>query len=195
MDQITADLIQTVSLEVIKILGPAFIAAYVGYKTAYIQLKIKTEELKRSHSFQARQEIFSDLRDRIARSDKNLFEINKELGEMIGFAEGFKGEDLDSSTNPLLNLFGEAADSIAKSTRISIRATLRDMENEGLTETDEYKELLSLREINLSLTDYSYVAVRKNLLQLREIHSLIVCATQETLKIKMHAAFKPYLND
>ena len=47
------DLIQTVSIEAIKILGPAAIAAYETYRATAIQFESKLKELDKTNEFHA----------------------------------------------------------------------------------------------------------------------------------------------
>ena len=51
------NLIQTVSLEAIKILGPAVIAAYATYRATAIQFESKLKELDKTNEFHARDRI------------------------------------------------------------------------------------------------------------------------------------------
>ena len=51
------NLIQTVSLEAIKILGPAVIAAYVTYRATAIQFESKLKEHYKANEFHARDRI------------------------------------------------------------------------------------------------------------------------------------------
>ncbi len=51
------NLIQTVSLEAIKILGPAVIAAYATYRATAIQFESKLRELDKTNEFHARDRI------------------------------------------------------------------------------------------------------------------------------------------
>lgn len=44
-------LIQTVSMEAIKVLGPAIVAAYAAYRAAFVQFKLKLQELEQGHQF------------------------------------------------------------------------------------------------------------------------------------------------
>ncbi len=51
------NLIQTISLEAIKILGPAVIAAYATYRATTIQFESKLNELDKTNEFHARDRI------------------------------------------------------------------------------------------------------------------------------------------
>lgn len=193
MDPVTANLLETVSLEAIKILGPAIVAAYVGYKAASVQIKMKLEELRQSHRFQARQALFEELRTRIARADLEEEKANRELGEMIGMAAGFHHDDVDDVTSPVLTLWGETAVSLSRTVRMDVRATLRDMEACALTESDEYEALDAWRDRLLALPDFRHSSVRKALLELREVFDLVSRGSREVLHKRLDAAFEPYL--
>jgi len=52
------NLIQTDSIEAIKILGPAVIAAYATCRATAIQFESKLEELDKANEFHARYRIF-----------------------------------------------------------------------------------------------------------------------------------------
>ena len=51
------NLIQTVSIEAIKILGPAVISAYATYRATAIQIESKLKELDKANEFHARDQI------------------------------------------------------------------------------------------------------------------------------------------
>ena len=51
------NLIQTDSIEAIKILGPAVIAAYATYRATAIQFESKLKELDKANEFHARDRI------------------------------------------------------------------------------------------------------------------------------------------
>jgi len=193
MDPAAAKLLETVLLDAIKILGPATIAGIVAYKSASAQFQIKIEELKQEHAFQARQTIFAHTNERIKRVDSDLEKLNRELGELLGFLAGSQGDDAKSSTSPLIEYLGQAAESMARAIRLEIRMTLQDLEQAGLQKSDVSDLLSDYRDYQNISGPHNLSSVTANLLTLREIHNLQALAMHRILNVQQQSALKPYV--
>jgi hypothetical protein len=60
-------LIETVYLESLKIIGPAIIAAYAAHKATKLQYETKLLELEKGHEFKARENLHSYYKERQAK--------------------------------------------------------------------------------------------------------------------------------
>jgi hypothetical protein len=188
------NLIQTISLDAIKILGPATVAAYAAYKAASIQLEVKLRELEKSHQFQARESIFAHLKDRLAHIDQQTDKLNADMGHMLGFATGFHGSAPSTTSTEFVALMTSAMQSIARLTPLEITVLLDDMRMSGLTSSQEFKTLSDRGEINLQLAGPpSYEQLKVNVLELLETYNLLGICTRLLLQKQMERVFSPYL--
>jgi len=70
--------------DAVKILGPAIITAVVGYKVGKSQLLMKIEELNKNNEFKAREKIFDFHKEKLAKVDESIANLNDGLGEFAG---------------------------------------------------------------------------------------------------------------
>lgn len=84
MDIELVQAIQVVSVEAIKILGPAIVAGSVAYRVGKNQMETKLKELSSTHEFEARKTIH----DLLVNRQERLHEGSKGIGESLGFVMG-----------------------------------------------------------------------------------------------------------
>ncbi|MES2190802.1 MAG: hypothetical protein V4454_11795 [Pseudomonadota bacterium] len=186
-------LVQTVSLEAIKILGPAIVAAYAGYKAASVQIEVKLRELDKNHQFQARENIFSHLKDRLTHIDEQTERLNADLGRMLGFAAGCQDFDHSAETNEFVELMTGAMKSVAKLAPLEATVLLNDMRISGLASSHEF-EALSAQTFQLEFDGpASYLQLKANVLKLLETYGLLGVCTRLLLQKQMERVFAPYL--
>jgi hypothetical protein len=186
-------LVQTISLEAIKILGPAIVAACVAYKAASIQIEVKLRELDKYHQFQARENIFSHLKDRLVHINVKTEELNADLGRMLGFAAGYQGSDPSTETSEFVELMIGSMRSIAKLAPLEVKILLDDMRISGLASSDEFKALSALTfELELDGPP-SYLQLKTNVLKLLETYNTLSVCTRLLLQKQMERVFAPYL--
>lgn len=186
-------LVQTISLEAIKILGPAIVAACVAYKAASIQIEVKLRELDKNHRFQARESIFSHLKDRLVHIDLKTEKLNADLGRMLGFAAGYQGSESSTETSEFVELMTGSMRSIAKLAPLEVKILLDDMRISGLASSDEFKAL-SAQTFELELDGPpSYLRLKTNVLKLLETYNTLSICTRLLLQKQMERVFAPYL--
>jgi hypothetical protein len=186
-------LVQTVSLEAIKILGPAIVATYAAYKAASVQIEVKLRELDKNHQFQARESIFSHLKDRLTHIDEQTEKLNADLGRMLGFAAGYQGSDPSTETNEFVEHMTGAMQSIAKLAPLEVTVLLNDMRLSGLASSDEFNAL-SAQTFQLEFDGpASYLQFKANVLKLLETYCLLGVCTRLLLQKQMERVFAPYL--
>jgi hypothetical protein len=187
-------LIQTVSMEAIKVLGPAIVAAYAAYRAAFVQFKLKLQELEQGHQFQARASLFSHLKDRLAHIDQQVEKLNADLAHMLGFASGYQVAEPSAGTSEVVDLMTRAARSVAKTAPLEITALLNDMRVAGLASSDEFKALLTRQQFQPTSSDPpSFAALKLLVPELIETYNLLALCTRLLLRQEMAHVFAPYL--
>ena len=86
MDPLSFKAIMDLLSDVVKILGPATITAVVGYKIGESQLLMKIKELNKNNEFKAREKIFDFHKERLAKIDQSVENLNAGLGNLAGMS-------------------------------------------------------------------------------------------------------------
>ncbi|MFC7298496.1 hypothetical protein [Herminiimonas aquatilis] len=190
----TINLIQTVSLEAIKILGPASIAAYVAYKAAAVQLNAKLLELDKGNQFKARESVFSHLKERLLHIDQQTEKLNAEIGHMIGYAAGYRAGDSSPDGQDFALLMGGLMHSVAKHAPLEITVLLNDMQMSGLTSSEEFKTLSERQKTLISFSQNpTYEEMKSHAFQLLETYNLLGGCTRLLIQKQMEKVYAPYL--
>lgn len=127
-------------VEVCKVLGPALITAFVGYKAGKSHIEIKLKELEKVHAFSASEKLFDYYRDRgreLSEAHKGMYE---NLSYLIGYSSATDG--FDELNKDVLKLY----DMYKNTFPTQLRLTIRDLEKHGFGETDEYDHLKTIFE-------------------------------------------------
>ncbi len=188
-------LVQTVSLDAIKILGPAIIAAYAAYRAGAIQLEVKLRELEKNHQFQARENIFTHLKDRIAHIEKEEAKLNLDLGRIMGEATSMFSEE-NSSSRDFVELMSMGIRSASRLVPFEINSILDEMRVSNLASSREFKLLLSRHDDQVHLTQpASFEQLRSSILVLMETYNILSLCARLLLQKQMERVFAPYLAD
>jgi len=140
----TAELIKAIMTDAIKILGPAAIAAYATYRASKAQFEIKLKEIDKNHAFEARKNLFQYYKDRQVQFADDFKKLNSSLGETLGFVTGYT-EGSGEGNSTLINQMADLVELYFKMIPTEIELTLRDMEKNGLKDTEEYEKLMSYK--------------------------------------------------
>ena len=191
----TADLIKTVSLEAIKILGPAIVAACAAYKGASIQMAMKLRELEKSHQFSAREKIFSHLKERLVVIDEQTEKLSNDLAKMLSFVAGFQeGSDSSPMSDRVVQLMTESAQVTAKLAPLEVAALLNVMRASGLEGSEEFKALVAHQVPNWKLSNTSSdQELRALVLGLLDTYNLLGLCTRLLLQKQLERVFTPYM--
>lgn len=192
MDAATVELIQTVATDAIKILGPAIIAAFATYKATQAQFEIKLQELEKAHEFGAREHLFRYYKDRQIQLSKEYEQLNHSLGNTLGYATGYV-TGAEEEQSEFLATLAEYVEMYSKITPTEIDTTARDMEQNGLKETDDYKKLVAyvepLRHLDSGKT---LQALRKNIFAITDAYHFLQHCNQLLLQKQMTKVFTKY---
>jgi hypothetical protein len=191
----TIALIETVSLEAIKILGPAIVAAYAAYKVASVQLNVRLLELDKTNQFKARESIFAHLKERLLHIDQQTEKLNADIAQMIGFATGYKAGDPSSEGSDFVALMGGLMHSAAKQAPLEITILLNDMRTAGLTSSEEFRALTERQKsLVLFSRSPSYEEMKSNAFWLLETYNLLGGCTRMLIQKQMERVYEPYLS-
>lgn len=187
--------IQAVLLEAVKVVGPAIVAAYAAYKAATIQVVLKLRELDSQNQFRAREVLFSYLREKLAHIDQQAEKLNRELGELLGFAASRQESGESDSPSEFIDIMSTAVGSVARLVPLEISSLLNDMRMSSLASSGEYKELASKQDALRSLdTAPSYDNLKRNVLALLELYTLMGTCTRLLLEGQMQRVLSPYIS-
>ena len=186
--------IQAISLDAIKILGPAAIAAYAAYRAGFVQVDLRLKELDKAHEFQARSAIFTDLKDRLAHIENQTTKLNSELSNILGFAAGYRLSDARDEPNEVIDLMLRAAEASAKAQPLDVAVALADMRAAGMASTPEYAALALREAVQLPVSgDVSYLRLKQLVVEMLETSNLLGVCTRLLLRDEMNRTFAPYL--
>ncbi len=189
------NLIQTISLEAIKILGPAVIAAYATYRATTIQFESKLNELDKTNEFHARDRIYSYLKDRIAKVDADTAKLNEEIGRVLGLVLGEKGGDPPTKQiEDFIQVLGGGMMTVAKGVSLEINSLILDMRVAKLDDSEEYKALKAYEKFTDQQVGYaSFEELKRSLFLLLEIHNTMEICMRRLLHQQMRCVFAVYI--
>lgn len=188
-------LIEVVSIDAIKILGPAVVAALATYKATKAQYEAKLQELTKGHEFKAREHLFDYYKGRQVKLSKSHEELSNALGQALGFSAATT--DLDPSDN--INDMANACFGIVKlylgQAPFEINTTLRDFESKNIQETPEYEKLNSyIGLLNTLSPSNNRLEFEKIVFSLLEIYSFLERCNQVLLEKEMKGLFNKYVD-
>jgi hypothetical protein len=189
-----ANLIQTVSLELVKIVGPAVVAAYAGYKGALIQVTLKLQELDKSHQYEARESIFSHLKERLAHIDEESHKWHEQVGRMLGFAADQNEADDHDPPSEFVRVMGAMVGSTVKLVPLEVATTLSDMRMLGLEFSDHFKALAEIERASIvESPPATYEQLKSATLILVETYNLLAACTRLLLQTQIEHVLAPYM--
>jgi len=196
LDPNLIDLIKIVTLEIIKVLGPAIVAAFAVYRAARLQYVGKLNELEKSHEFNARQHLFDYYRSRQVKLEEGHKELSNGLGQVIGYSAGAElcKETVDLSK--IVSAYTGMVDVHLGIIPFDIDLTLRDMKAKALDPTEEYRKLSEYREISSKLKPISgkgLEIIQANVSVLLEIYSFLQMCNQLILERQIEGIFAKYV--
>ncbi|MDZ7661397.1 hypothetical protein [Thiohalophilus sp.] len=194
MDAEVVRLIETVSLDAIKILGPAIIAAFATYKATKIQYEIKLQEITKGHEFKAREHLFDYYKERQAKLSMSHEELNRALSQLLGMSAASSDYDEGDSTSKIVDSFSGISGLYTELAPFEIEATLKDFESKGLSEAIEYIKLQSYTDRLRDLQEpINYYSIKDNVFLLLEVYSFLERCNQILLETQIERLFSEYV--
>ena len=196
MDPNLIDLAKTVSLEAIKILGPAVVAAFTGYWAARLQFVSRLKELERSHEFNARQHLFDYYKNRQAKLEEGHKALSEGLGRVLGVSAAAQLHGESGDFSKIVSAFTGMVDVYLGIVPFDIDLTRRDMKAKGLDAMEEFQRLTEYRETSSKLKPASgkgLEVIQANVYILLEIYSFLVRCNQLLLEQQIEGLFSKYM--
>ena len=189
MEIATLNVIKDIFSDAIKILGPAIITGFFGYKAGTAQLDVKIKEIKHTNKFKAHEHLFNYYKEWQNHISEKYEQLTSTLGTLTGiFAADPNGEH---GLNPLVfKFFG----SYVKSAPHDIDMTLRDL-NEFKEKYQIEIDLLNKCKLDsLRLKSSGDVnTVFRTVADLIEIYSHLNRCAHLLVEEQAKLALKPYL--
>lgn len=187
MDATTVELIKTIATDAIKILGPAILAAYMTYKTAKMQFESKLRELENKNEFNTRVHLFNYYKDRERQLSQTFEKASRLLGEAVGYAEGYKDENL-------ITFVTEVIQECYKNVPSNVEIAIRDMELEGLSNTQEYQKLKDILSHGEFEVNGSTEKRWGDLIKITGIYEVLNHCNQLVLQNRINSLFGKYMS-
>ena len=182
--------------QAIQILGPAIItgavgllSGFIGYLTARSQSQIKLKELDKSNEFRAREHLFNLYKERDARLEKIIRELNKTFGKLLVHIDALQGDNNQSelmSFTRLILIYSRPI--INESQRLK-----RQLQDAGLIRHDLIEELETHATTIRSLgKDHNVQRIQDDFGFLIEISNDLSYYNQLLLEHSINSIFKKY---
>ena len=195
MDPVLAELINSIGLEAIKIIGPAAIAAFAAYKAASLQFKATLTQLREANEFSARQHLFDYYKDRQKRLSESHNELTTSLGQVLGVNAAAREDDLDTSIEKMVDTFDSIARLYLGAAPFEISLTVRDMKAKGLDRLEEYSELQSKKQtLEVLELDQDFESKKNVIISLLEVYGQLERCNQLLLEKEMDSLFSKYVS-
>lgn len=183
--------ISSISTDAIKILGPAAITAFVGFKAGKAQLELKIKEMESSNKFKAREHLFKYHKEWQSHISRRYDQLTETLGSIAGVMAADK--DGEMGLNPFaLKFFG----SYIKSAPHDVEMAIRDLENYKEKYKLEYELLLEHKIQTYSLRRAGDIdTVFRTIADLIEIYGHLNRCAHLLVEEEAKKALKPYLKE
>ncbi len=192
MEQATIVLIQTISTDAIKILGPAIIATVATYYASKSQFELKLKEIDKKSEFDARKSYFEIFKERQSKLGIDYEKLSESLGEIIGFTTGAKDES--ESFKDILVTYHQLVLMYIKLTPLEMESTLRDMKKYDLKDYPEYDRLTGHIERMKNLdTGDSFEDLKSNIIEILQAYATLLMCNQMVLQVQMDKVFSKYV--
>lgn len=189
MEPLLIGLIKELSIETLKILGPAIVATVATYKATKIQYESKLIEIEAKNGFGARQKLFDYYKHRQERLAENQKSLSDALGQILGISTAISSNE-DSTQNPMLGLL----DLAIRLAPFEIETTIRDMKAKGLENSEEFRKLANYKSTSTTLkTSENLDIIKSNIFFLMEIYVVLEACNQILLEKQMENLFSVYM--
>jgi len=186
--------IKDISLDAIKILGPAIITAIISYKWGKLQVTLKLKAMDKTHEFGAREHLFNYYKERSKSLLERQGQLNASLGKLIGIASGVTAVAKEEASE-FLKTMGEMIRDLSRTDKMELYITKKDMKKNKLNEIPEFNEIdLYVKEVENLSQDNTLPALRKNITTLLEINTHLYYCQQLMLEKTGGEIFKKYLD-
>lgn len=196
MDPTLAQVIESVSTEAIKIIGPAVVAALAAYKAAALQFKATLQQLREGNEFSARQHLFDYYKERQKRFSEGYSNLVNSLSQVLGANAAAEGDEPDGSLKAMLDTFTSLAQLHLGAAPFEIKLVLRDMKARKLEQIEEYKELEGKQAMLSGLVlGKDFESKRAAVFSMIEVYGALERCNQLLLEREMDSLFSKYVQE
>jgi len=192
VDIALADLIKSISLEAIKIIGPASVAAYATYKATKVQYELKLKEIEQNQRFSAKQVLFDYYKNRQTKISESYNQLSSTLGTAMGAAaieEHRKEGDAPSKVIAVVDI----VNSYVALAPFDVSITARDYKLNNMESSEEFQKLTEYsKKVDSLETSTEFDIVRANVLLLLELYSFLERCNQALMERQMEKLFSKY---
>lgn len=195
MDPVLAELINSIGLEAIKIVGPAAVAAFAAYKAASLQFKATLTQLREGNEFSARQYLFDYYKDRQKRLSESHNELTTSLGQVLGVNAAAREDVFDVNIQKMIDTFDSIASLYLDAAPFEISMTVRDMNAKGLDNLEEYLILQSTKQALEGLVvGEDFNSKKAAVISLLKVYGQLERCNQLLLEKEMDSLFSKYVS-
>lgn len=195
MDPVLAELIKSIGVEAIKIVGPATVAAFAAYKAASLQFKATLTQLREANEFAARQYLFDYYKERQNRLSESHNELTTSLGQVLGVNAAAREDVFDANIQKMIDTFDSIARLHLDAAPFEISLTVRDMKSKGLDDLEEYLELQSTKQtIEGLVVAEDFNSKKAVVISLLKVYGQLERCNQLLLEKEMDSLFSKYVS-
>jgi len=196
MDTVLADLLKSISMEAIKIIGPATVAALVAYKTTRVQYELKLKEVEKNQEFSAKQALFDYYKNRQVKISESYDQLRSILGSAMGAAAAIEDNREEDDAAPRIVAVVDMINSYVALAPFDVSITERDYRAKNLDTTEEFQKLIEYKtRIKHLKKSTEFDIVRANVLILLELYSFLDHCNQALMEHQMQALFLNYIKN
>lgn len=192
MDPVLAELLN----ELIKIVGPAVVAALAAYKAAALQFRATLQQLREGNEFSARQHLFDYYKERQKRLSERHTSLMNSLGQVLGVNAAAQDNEPEGSLKAIIDTFNSMAQLHLGAAPFEIHLVLRDMKAKKLHQLDDYRELEARKErLTGLIVGRDFESTRSAGFALIEVYGELERCNQLLLESEMDALFSKYVGE
>ncbi|MCM0081336.1 hypothetical protein L4X63_07015 [Geomonas sp. Red32] len=191
MDSELLKTITSISTDAIKIIGPAAITAFVGFKAGKVQLELKIAEVERNNRFKAHELLFNYYKD----WQSHVTMRYDQLVEMFGTISGVIAASKDKEEFPLNTYVLKCFGSYVKSAPYDVDIAIRDFDTLKLEYQLEYEILQEHKRLAASLRRMGDLdQIFRTIADLIEIYGHIHRCANLIVGAQAKMALNPYIS-
>jgi hypothetical protein len=193
MDIALADLIKTISMEAIKIIGPASIATYATYKATKVQYELKLKEIEHNHEFAAKQVLFDYYKSRQTKMSESYNQLSSTLGTAMGAAAAIEEHRKEGEAPSKVIAVVDIVNSYVALAPFDLSITARDYKVNDMESSEEYQKITEYtKRVEGLQTSTQFEIVRGNVVLLLELYSFLERCNQSLIERQMEKLFSKY---
>lgn len=191
MDPLIANLLT----DALKIIGPAVVAAYATYRATKLQFDARISEIEKTNEFNARDRLFEYFKAKQVQFEARTADILGSIGQVLGYTSASMAVEGEQFSNTTRTFVGFLELSIVMAP-FDIGETIRDMDLNGFSTSEDYKHLLKLLDKAKALTKSSDLnTIVTNGYTIAEIYTFLARCNHALVEQQMKKLFSKYFSE